>query len=646
MSTIGSKAVTLQSSNDVLIETAQKSPKKLTRYERPSYLKSHGQQNEQLNLSKTTTALEAYTRPIPSSKAERSNSKRANLRSFFGNYGKHQKLPLLQVDNNLQDGNQFLGPALPIHDAEIQNRRQASERALTTSQQVSIPRKHCGPEEQPYVPHTSEPVTYNCQLEQTQCLPNETSAEVIPSSPIRSQGDLRTSSQTTRGRERTGVRASTSSAEPINYYLLSEALRQQNSMMMDVLREFYVYHPDLQADEGEPFHQAVRRIAIKLHELDEELRKTKGDAIRESQDASERYQSEILVLEQRLETESLKHARDTSSLRVSIDILEKEKSDLERRFYNVDHDRKEIEKKLRTEILELKKYSDEEKKELQDRLNEQHKVDTQKLRWAAEDLKQAFVAREHFRGMRDRDITGRFSKLATEVEDISTLEWSNPNVSRWPLSENQLLKMHPGNIRLLKQQIVQSSIWLLLYEHIMQSPFKIMGTAGQDADETWLEIWDSDNPCEWPEVSTEMERSRSEQAREFLSAIEPSTKTTPENAGLKISHENAVSAALKELRGALGRVMILSDRDQKILDNIVRLCAKTWLECCSQKYRLIMVLPDGIAHLLLHPEKEARPIRLLVKPDIKRFGTSQGEGLTTGEAVTGWKSVVERYPIQ
>lgn len=57
-----------------------------------------------------------------------------------------------------------------------------------------------------------------------------------------------------------------------------------------------------------------------------------------------------------------------------------------------------------------------------------------------------------------------------------------------------------------------------------------------------------------------------------------------------------------------------------------------------------MIMPDGLANPLSGSRREIRTLRLLVKPDIKRFGTSQGGDLATGEAVTGWKGLVERYP--
>lgn len=154
----------------------------------------------------------------------------------------------------------------------------------------------------------------------------------------------------------------------------------------------------------------------------------------------------------------------------------------------------------------------------------------------------------------------------------------------------------------------------------------------------------TEDSFDWPAIPPEIEKNRYEQARIFLTAIEPSAKSSPDNQNLKYSHEIAVERARNELNYALGRVAYLAERDRKILDNIVRLCAKIWLECCSQRYRILVTLPDGLDDLLMLPRRDTHTLRLLVKPDIKRFGTSQGGDITTGESVTGWKGLVERYP--
>jgi len=229
-----------------------------------------------------------------------------------------------------------------------------------------------------------------------------------------------------------------------------------------------------------------------------ELHKAKGDAQTESQSARERHQYEIDELKRHMSNNASDHEIHIKLLNDRMDVLKKEKLDLETRLFNTSCDRDQTVKGLKLELVQSKKAAEEEQRKLQTlldtqkaTLNAQHQKATKELRSAAEDLKQAFVAREHFKGLRDRDITGKFTRLATEVEDISTLEWDNGDTGNWPLSESQMLQIHSSNIRLLKQQIVQSSIWSLLYNHIMQTPFKILGVEGQEADEPWVDIWDS-----------------------------------------------------------------------------------------------------------------------------------------------------------
>ena len=263
---------------------------------------------------------------------------------------------------------------------------------------------------------------------------------------------------------------------------------QRDRAVFDQQRTSLQHRVDKLANENASF-QSMKEL------FENKLRQINRDAVTDSQSARESHQREVDALRKQLSNEAAR-----------MDALTKQNLDLGNRLYTVGYDRDQKTKDLKAEIALLKKTAEEERARLQRQLdeqkatlNKQHQVATKELRSVAEDLKQAFVAREHFKGLRDRDITGKFTRLATEVEDISTLEWNNHDTGNWPLSESQLFQIHPNNIRLLKQQIVQSSIWLLLYKYIMQSPFRIMGAEVQDADEPWLDIWDSGELPEYHE---------------------------------------------------------------------------------------------------------------------------------------------------
>lgn len=226
---------------------------------------------------------------------------------------------------------------------------------------------------------------------------------------------------------------------------------------------------------------------------DADLRKTKQDAATESQNAAQRYR----LLDQRLQSEVQKLQISETSL----DLLRQEKLHLEHRLYQATQTgqgKDQTVQNLQVQLTRVKEEANAEKtslrKQLQSQeetLKRQHIADTRKLRSDAEDLKKAFVAREHFKGMRDRDITGKFTRLASEIEHISTLDWDQKSSSDWPLSESQMLQLHWENTRLLKQQIVQTSVWSLLYERVLRSPFRVMGAKGQQEDTQWLDIYGS-----------------------------------------------------------------------------------------------------------------------------------------------------------
>lgn len=152
---------------------------------------------------------------------------------------------------------------------------------------------------------------------------------------------------------------------------------------------------------------------------------------------------------------------------------------------------------------------------------------------------------------------------------------------------------------------------------------------------------------QWPEVTEGAEQARYETARVFLAAIEPSTKSNVDNRRLKDSYDISVKKALAETRESLKTIASLGPSDDQTLESVIRLCARTWLECCSQRYRLLVRMPDEVDDYLAPTTgREKYSLKVVVKPDIKRFGTSQGEDLAKGEVVTGWRGLVQSYPVR
>ena len=124
-------------------------------------------------------------------------------------------------------------------------------------------------------------------------------------------------------------------------------------------------------------------------------------------------------------------------------------------------------------------------------LIEKHRIELQRSQQVAEDLKQDLVSRDHIKGLSDRELAAQFKKLNTIIEDFSRTEWDHSREADWPLSEEELRSLYPRNVRKLKQQIIQNSLWLSLYEFIFRSPFRIIGEHGLAFDS---EIYEANNP--------------------------------------------------------------------------------------------------------------------------------------------------------
>lgn len=113
---------------------------------------------------------------------------------------------------------------------------------------------------------------------------------------------------------------------------------------------------------------------------------------------------------------------------------------------------------------------------------------------------------------------------------------------------------------------------------------------------------------------------------------------------VKESFERSVTAVVNSIIRALERVAAVQAKDRRGLETVVRLAGKIWLESCSQRYRLVVVLSHGSGDILSLPGAFQGALKLIVRPDLKRYGDSQGKHLTRGEPVAGWKGLLETYP--
>jgi chromosome segregation ATPase len=142
-----------------------------------------------------------------------------------------------------------------------------------------------------------------------------------------------------------------------------------------------------------------------------------------------------------------------------------------------DSDQKQMRKEADEEKARLK--SEFEAKKAQ--LETAHAAETKRLRRDIEAYSEDLLARDDFKPMPDNDIKARFQDLAQEIDTLARLEWK-PNQKGWT---DRVLRLLSGNQRLLKKQILQDSVWVILHDNIFCSPFRVFGEEGRPLESQW-----------------------------------------------------------------------------------------------------------------------------------------------------------------
>jgi hypothetical protein len=101
---------------------------------------------------------------------------------------------------------------------------------------------------------------------------------------------------------------------------------------------------------------------------------------------------------------------------------------------------------------------------------------------------------------------------------------------------------------------------------------------------------------------------------------------------------------LKEICDTLERVTTLDDEERSVLDGVLQLAAKLWLEVSSQRYRLFVIVPAEAKDVLRLERGDMNSLQLIIKPELQRFGNARGTDARQGHTISGWKKQIEVYP--
>jgi hypothetical protein len=107
------------------------------------------------------------------------------------------------------------------------------------------------------------------------------------------------------------------------------------------------------------------------------------------------------------------------------------------------------------------------------------------LKETVESLKGALVERDHFKAMSDHELAHRFHDISIEVDEFARVQWDVGQESLWPFPGQSLRKS--DNERRTKQYIIQNTLWVILYERIFCTPFRVLGNEGKSLEAEWIE---------------------------------------------------------------------------------------------------------------------------------------------------------------
>jgi malate synthase len=95
------------------------------------------------------------------------------------------------------------------------------------------------------------------------------------------------------------------------------------------------------------------------------------------------------------------------------------------------------------------------------------------------------LARDPYTPLTDHELKSPFQGLGNEIDALSRLKWKS-NQAEWP---NDLLGRLSDNQRKVKKQLAQDIVWIILYEKIFCSPFRVFGEEGQRLELQWNEAY-------------------------------------------------------------------------------------------------------------------------------------------------------------
>ena len=289
------------------------------------------------------------------------------------------------------------------------------------------------------------------------------------------------------------------------------------------------------------------------------------------------------------------------------------------------------------------------------------------LKETVEILKMELVRRDHFKAMSDRELANRFKEITDEVDDFSRYPWEKDRESSWPFPLHVVLSSEK-NERATKQEVMQNTLWVILYKKIFCTPFRVLGEEGKALELEWVKKHPQGEllcgctvsmtkfaedkrsngaAALCPRPTKASEKWRYEAMKECVEATTEPGMDGKANHNVKEGYELTLKEITDALCYELARVALIDRSDKQRMRLLVTKAAQLWLEVGQQRCRMFLLMSNsGREPAQSGPTSLDRDGRmeLVVVPEVRRLGNVQGDRLDEDELVSDCKGEFSIFP--
>lgn len=468
----------------------------------------------------------------------------------------------------------------------------------------------------------------------------------------------------------------------------SDAFREVLAVVSDLENKLRkLVGPDQETDTSSFSHESSTLVIDKRNQesyYDAEIAKLKAESSQMRQD----FESEKVEKEQMRNTHELEinyHKAELSRINDDfqfqkermIDKFESEKAELKLLLVErekeaeaaLDNEKKNhaaqrwrIEQGFNAEKLRIQSHCNDDLAKMESeckatilRMKKEFAAQDARLRGDIESLNGALLARDRFTPITDHELESRFSDLVEDIDQLARPEWDF-NQAEWT---DNLLNRLSKNPKRFKKELLQDSLWMILYENIFCSPFRVFGEEGRKLEAQWndafgkgllpffcLGLFFSDIETgsqsvgrfyNWPTPGLEAERWRYETIKQCQEALAQSASDLDPRAKLKKNFKISLDNTRKKLSDAVAKVSGLDKGLLQSLDDIPKKAAKMWIEMGTQRCRIFVFMQGSNLTSQSDRVKKAREdvLELVIIPQLWRFGNSKGQDLYKKELIKG-----------